>query len=453
MDWSKIPKKELEDIDWAQMSFLEVREYINDKKVSERHSDLITLQMAKFAIINGNPLKAKFLLRRINDMNTKLWPVKIRYLALIDFILENYESSYKLYNSSELNAPLQYPQICQMKLLSSIAINRTEDLESEVTKCSDRTFKSAPLNHTWTSFMVDLALNDQDILNGNHLGELNTVLSNDDSTEMWLKMGIYLGLEKQLMPQLSLLPLERFKSDETKELLAFLYYRVSNYDIALKLIADITSPNAENIRGNIYLKDKQYDLALNHFKLALGKKSNSFNALERAIPLSWIVENYKEGLNLLELKVADEMDFGSRLALSAAFKLQLDRYQDADKDIIRATDFYKGIPPKELSIIATYSALMNYQLDELEMHSDRACRKMYDGISCWLKTQVLTWDNIANRIAQDKSTYPDSTLTIESLTDTSKTVQPIDEYLIIDQEEIIRLDQEIAKHKKVFIWP
>ena len=39
---------------------------------------------------------------------------------------------------------------------------------------------------------------------------------------------------------------------------------------------------------------------MQHFKLALAKKEDSQNAIERALPLSWILGQWRDGLDLLQ---------------------------------------------------------------------------------------------------------------------------------------------------------
>ena len=73
---------------------------------------------------------------------------------------------------------------------------------------------------------------------------------------------------------------------------------------AFEYIEGLSSPNSENIRGNLFLAQKKYELAYAQFKLALKRKVNSQNSLERIIPISWMLKQWKDGLEYIDkLKV------------------------------------------------------------------------------------------------------------------------------------------------------
>jgi hypothetical protein len=77
--------------------------------------------------------------------------------------------------------------------------------------------------------------------------------------------------------------------------ISFIYSRLHDNKKALSFIDDIDSPNAENIKGNIRLRNKEYELAFGHFKLALNKKEDvKLHELEGLEKIKYMSESDRE---------------------------------------------------------------------------------------------------------------------------------------------------------------
>lgn len=454
INWFKIKDKDIDITDWSLLSEDEIQNLYQELDSKQRMSDLETLKLAKFALVNGDPYRAKFLLRRISKRGTKILRIKTRYLALIHFLIDDIETSYKYYHTPGLGTSSSYKEICQMKIFTEIAVGDTDDIEIEFDLCHEQIKRYSKTNQIWTDAMMRLALGDKSITTGRSISILTDILNDESAMRMWLKMGIYLGYEHKLVEQIKTFPMKLFKSKEVRELLAFVYYRTGNMERALKLVEDIDTPNASNIKGNVYLTNKKYEVAFGHFKLALQKKQNSLNALERSLPLAWLLRQWSAGLEFLQLNVTNhDTDIATKgkFLLTSAFKLQQQKNKSAAKNIDYIDQLYHYIPPKEISVIATYSALVNEQIVELSAHADRACGKMLNGISCWIKAQSLIWDDFSKRIKQKKPTFKDDLISIDWLMNPEKLL-PIEEEIYLEQDEIERLDEEISSGRDIGFW-
>jgi tetratricopeptide (TPR) repeat protein len=130
-----------------------------------------------------------------------------------------------------------------------------------------------------------------------------------------MKLALFLNREDVIIRYIANLPSSAYNSKGVRELIGFAYYRLGKTEKALEFIEDIESPNADNIRGTANLLKKKYELAFGHFKLALQKKGNSANALERGIPLAYTLGLWDEGINMLRRVVDTGLDERKKIAL------------------------------------------------------------------------------------------------------------------------------------------
>lgn len=443
----------LEDDEYNDSASLEAE--LQNESYS-RGTDIDSLLKAKFKIVNGDLKFAKFYLNRIDDRKSKLTTIKKRYLATISFIEGDFKKSISYLSDKRFNENSMYPNVCLLKLINYMAINDIESLRKEKQSCMFYTEKSSKNDQFWLDTMIKLKLNDLDGVKKNMLTDVNNTLSDDEMSRLWLKTGLYLNKQKNLLNILSALPENSYQSKRLREIVAFMYLRsgsASDKQKALAFIDDIDSANAENIKGSINLQNKEYELAFGHFRLALQKKQDSTNSLERAIPLSWLLNQWKDGLLMLDNSTNKSLDPRNKKAIKIAFLIREKNFQEAQKELTLLKIAFQNSPPFEVDIMDSYVSLVigekDKQIDKrkIEESTEKACRS-FDGISCWIATEFLQWENLGKTVKRDDEIFSDKEMTIDSLKE-KKVITPIVETNTVDQSDIEELDGQSIELMKV----
>ena len=414
------------------------------KEGNNRRIDVYNLQKAKFKLINGDLKTARFLLGRISDKNAPLLPVKLRYLATIDFIEGKYADSLSRLKSPVLQTSSFYKQVCLLKLINFMALNDVSGVKAESTGCMVQTDEYSRNDQFWLDTMVKLKTRDQIGLKRNMLLDLQGTLSSDEMSRIWMKSGLYLNREDDLLFMLGVLPESSYQSKRLREIVGFLYLRKGIYDKALSFVDDIDSANSENIKGTYNLFRREFELAFGHFKLALQKKQDSANALERAIPLAWILRQWDDGLQMVRSSANRSVDQRNRKAIEIAFMIRQKKFEEAWRQLNLLRLDFKNNPPFEVKVMETYVQLIlsggHKKIDrrKIEDSAEDAC-KSYDAYNCWIALQFIQWENLGKTITRDEFIYTDKSLTIDSLKE-KVVISPLKETVSVDQSDIEELD-------------
>ena len=412
-----------------------------------RGSDLDNLLHAKFKLINGDLRFAKFYLNRIDDKKSRVYPIKKRYLALIAFIEDHFQESIDHLSDKRFYENSIFRQICLLKLINFMAINDSESLRKDKESCSFITMNMSQNDQYWLDTMVKLKLKNAAGVKKNLMTNVQKTISDDEMAKLWLKTGLYLNKEEDLLKLISLLPESSYQSKRLREIVAFMYLRSNSAEDkqkALAFVDDIDSANAENIKGNINLQNKEYELAFGHFRLALQKKQDSSNSLERAIPLAWMLNQWNDGLVMLESNFNKALDPRNVRALRVAFLIREKKFIEAQKELILLRSDFKNQPPYEVDVMDSYVGLMmassekKFDKRKIEDITEKACRS-FDGINCWISLQFIEWENLGKTIKRDDDIFSDKTMSIDSLKD-KKEIVPLKESILVDQKDIEELD-------------
>ncbi|MCR9205893.1 MAG: hypothetical protein NXH75_15020, partial [Halobacteriovoraceae bacterium] len=359
------------DKDWSYYTRREMDSYNIQRQYEQKNSAIFALQQAKRGIINGDLALAKFFLNKISDRRSTLVPVKKRYLSIIKFIEGKYRESYDLVKGSDFNSYSQYREICLLRIINLIALDDPQALKSEVAGCQNLTIEYSNTEQFWLNQMARIKENNQALLKGNLIENLRNVLNSTEFTEIWMKMALFLNKEDVILKYVGQLPSSAFRSKIIRELIGFAHYRAGNIKQALEFIEDIESPNADNIRGNINLEQKKYELAFGHFKLALKKKQNSQNALERGIPLSYILGQWDEGISMLKRLVGVNLNLKRKSTLETLFHIRKKDFKKARSNLLYLEQKYTRNFPREVNLMDSYISLMEGDNQRLELASGR----------------------------------------------------------------------------------
>ncbi|MBI2520322.1 MAG: hypothetical protein HYV97_07885 [Bdellovibrio sp.] len=431
-------QQSFEGQDWSGLSLPEVEERIQQIELSARKQDFLNLLEAKNYLINGQVKRAQFFLEKWRPKGMGIQMVRNRYLALTYFIQDRFSDMNEILDNKFFSNVAYYPQICMLKFMGALVAKDQQKMKEEFFTCGPQTFRYSDTEHMWPSSLYKFASGDVFALRGRDLSNFARDLDDNNIIRIWLKLGLYTNRERYLEPYLQELPGEAFQSHKTRELIGLIYFRLSEDKKALEFVEDLSGPNAENIKGNIEMAKGHYELAFGHFKLALLKKENSKNAIERALPLAWILAQYKDGLSLLSRILDQETDIRKKVLLNTAFQVRLNNFQRSHQQMRSLKMLFQGELPKEASIMGSYIALMNEDIKLAYQNASNACRKN-DGLNCWFLFQSIIWDDLSKTMKRDEQTFSDTEVTLALLKDKA-TEGPLQETLLIDQKDIEELD-------------
>lgn len=407
--------------------------------------DLTLLKLAKFYLVNGELENAKLFLGKMEN-SVELKEIKSRYLATIAFIEGDYKTSDKILRSHDFDGPTANSQVCMLKILNSLALENLKQLDNDFKTCKELTFNYSKNQHLWLEYVVNSKLSKKNPFTTDSPDTLRWIFQDVELTRIWLKKNIFFNTEKKSIEYLPVMPASTFRRKDIRELIGLSYFRMGDKENALKFVEDLETPSSENIKGNIELSDKKYELAFGHFQLALKNKENSKNALERLIPLSWILEKWQDGLKFLKKEISPNTDQSKKQALETAFLIQEQRFIEAQENLRVLNARYRGSVPKEVLRMDTYVSLILSQTKELKNNSSLACKK-FDGINCWIFLQMFLWDDLGLILQNDESTTTDPTLTLDYLK-SEQTIEPLVENELIDQVLVEELDSAMVKIKE-----
>ncbi len=422
--------------DWSYYGKEEVERYQIQQEYKVKSQDIFSLQQAKTAIINGDLELAYFFLSKVNSRRSDLKLVKNRYLSFIKFIEGDYKESYNLISSNQYNINQFYQQICLMRIINLVALDDLKLFKDEMAACQNATLDYSPNNHFWLKQISNIKEKNRDLLKGNLILKLRETLADNNYIKIWMKLALFINREDVIISKLASFPAESYKDKEIRELVGFAYYRLGNVEKATEFIEDIETPNADNIRGNINLSQNKLELAFGHFKLALKKKQNSQNALERGIPLSYLLGQWDEGLMMLERSVTGE-DEKKKIALQTVLNIRKEDIETSRKLISVLEYKFNNQIPYEVILMDTYVSLKEGNQERLSASAANGCDKD-EGLHCWLYMKLLDWENIGKTMTREEPTLTGE-FNLDDLKGQGEII-PLDDNIMIDQKDIEELD-------------
>jgi hypothetical protein len=419
-----------------ELSYNDVDEFLQNESLKEKETSLFLLKLTKRYILNGRLELAQYFLDKV-DKKTKLMPVLNRYQSIIYFLRGDYFKSVKV--MERIPDTLAHKrENCILMTMQYLVLDREEKLKTTLKNCISMTETNQENDFFWPELFSKLKLKDPAVLNGKSINSFRYSLNDNEFIRIWMKSAIYLNKEEIVIKLLKYLPKRAYSSPSIRELIGLIYYRTGSMEKSYSFVEDLNTPNAENIKGNINLQEKKYELAFGHFKLALNKKNNSLNALERVIPLAWILGLWDEGLSFIKyidygvLKV-EEVD-----ALRLAFNIRKGDLRRSTKLMNLMQERFGEQTPLKIDLMSSYLSLLNFNQDMAHEFSHRACKK-FDAINCFIKNSLLTWENFGKTINRDELVFSSVETTLEDLK-SKKEIRPILEELKIDPSDIDELD-------------
>ena len=415
---------------------------LNKLLFSELAEETEELKKVKFYLLNGETRMARVYLKKIMYSQSKLKPVIHRYLGIISFIEGKYQKSFEYLDLPVLRDIPHYAKVCPLQVLNQVILGKTTTLKSRWEKCKgENALQFESWNILWLDTLVQMKLTPYPGVTRQPFIAIKLRAMENSELKVFLKLSIYLNQESLILEQLQELSVDQLADTEVRELVGQIYFRTGALAKSYKYIEDLKSPNAENIKGNLYVLRNKYEIAYAQFKLALEQKQNSQNAMERLIPLAWLLGDWKDGAMYAERVVASPNTQINKLTLVAAFNLQKGDYEKAHNvlNVIAGTTQLSNT--LEVGQLRSFVSLMQNDPTAVKRHALAAC-KQFDFTNCWTLLQMDQWDTFPLLLRRSGEIPEKREWEKLSQNDIN---EPLNETVFVNQIDIEELDDRLIQ--------
>jgi len=397
------------------------------------------LKKIKYFLLNGELRMASIYMMKIAHSNNKFKPIIYRYLSYIHFIDGNYSMAEAYLNSFELLKYPHFSKICVLNTLNKIVLNQLNKLEEHWLRCKTENYKGLNLSASkWLETLIELKLRPRIGMTQIPFKKVNFSQLSNTELRTLLKMAMYLNQEKLILDELDRFEVEQLKDIEVRELLGQILFRSGLFAKAYEYIEDLKTPNAESMKGNLYILREKYELAYAQFKLALDKKINSVNAMDRLLPLAWILKDWQYGGELSQSTIVPPNKFIEKLTLLAAFHLQAGDLKKSLNVIEKIYEKSKKGEALDVTQMATFLGLMLSNSKMMLKNAEISCHHL-DVNNCWLLLQSHHWENLSMLVKKEGEIKHKNIIDELKEKDISN---PIEEKIYINQKDIEELDEK-----------
>jgi hypothetical protein len=410
--------------------------------ISDINQENNDLKKVKYYLINGEINLAKVYLSQLIYRQSKLRPIIYRYLAILHFMTSDFHKTYEYLNQPELKNIPHFAKICTLKVLSEIVLNKKTELKSDWDRCQmENSAHFVEKNLIWIETLVQLRLKPQAGITKIPFKQFKLASLDNDELKIFLKLALYLNQESLVIDQLSELTIDQLKDSEIRELAGQIFFRKGQLAKSYRFIEDLKSPNSENIKGNLYLLRQKYEIAYAQFKLALEQKQNSQNAVERLLPLAWLLGDWEGGSKYAEKLIAPPKTQINKLTLSAAFLVQAGHYENANLMLKSIAERSQRGGELDITQLLSFTGLMLNRTEIVRKQAALSCEQ-YDLINCWVLFQLGQWDTFPLTIRREEK-LPEKrdweTLIKEEIH------QPLKETVYVNQIDIEEMDDKLIQ--------
>lgn len=400
------------------------------------------LQNVKYWLINGEVGKAQARLIKLAYANSKLRPIIYRYLAILYFIEGSFEKAWDILDRPELSTFPQYGRICLLKVLTEIVLSKTHLIGKDWERCRVENPKSMQASQLpWIEMLIEMKTNPYPGLTKTPFENKKLASFTVPELKIFLKLAMYLNQEALVAPEIPYMEFEQLQDPEVRELAGHILFRTGAFAKSYKFISDLTTPNAENMKGNLYVLRQKYELAYSQFKLALEQKQNSQNAMERLLPLAWILGDWDNGAKYAERVMASPQTQVNKLTLLAAFQLQKGDFEETIKTLDAVSERSRRGTHVDATQLYSFAGLMLNKPDLAAKNASLSCGQ-YDLVNCWILFQLTQWESFPVTIRRE------GPLTVkkswEALTQEEVT-RPLIETVYVNQLDIEELDDQFIQ--------
>lgn len=415
---------------------------LNRVLFSELDTQNQELKKVKYYLINGETRLASVYLFKLSYTQTKLRPIIFRYLAILSFIQSDFHKTHQYLSLPELQNIPHFGKICVLKVLTEIVLDKRRDIETNWERCqTENPGNFRDRNLIWLETLVQLKIKPSKGITKIPFKDFRIAALDNEEAKVLMKLALYLNQEKLIIDQIPELEVQQLQDPEIRELAGQALFRTGALAKSYKYISDLKSPNAENIKGNLYLLRKKYEVAYAQFKLALEQKFNSQNAMERLLPLAWLLGDWEGGSKYSEQVLATPETIFQKMTLMAAFYMQKGDYERSNKILDQIALRSRRGTDLEVTQLASFTGLMQNKTDATRKSAKSSCEQ-YDLVNCWMLFQLSQWDSFPLTIRREDKIVEKKEW--EKLV-SDEIKQPIKETVFVNQLDIEELDDKLIQ--------
>jgi hypothetical protein len=417
-------------------------EEMNRVLFSELDTQNQELKRVKYYLMNGEIRLASVFLHKLSYTQTKLRPIIYRYLAILAFIQGDFHKTYTFLQLRDLQNTPHYGKICVLKVLTEIVLDKRREIADHWDRCqTENPNNFRQRNLIWLETLVQLKIHPKKGITQVPFKDFRIAALDNEEAKVMMKLALYLNQESLITEQIPELQVQQLQDPEIRELAGQALFRTGALAKSYKYISDLKSPNSENIKGNLYLLRKKFEIAYAQFKLALEQKQNSQNAMERLLPLAWLLGDWEGGSKYSEQVIATPETIFNKMTLMAAFFMQKGDYEKSNQVLNAIAQQSRRGAHLEVTQLASFTALMQNKPDVSRKNAQMSCEQ-YDLMNCWVAFQFGQWDAFPLTIRREDK--------IEEKKEWEKLVsdeikQPIKETAFVNQLDIEELDDKLIQ--------
>lgn len=426
---------------------LELKDSNRQKTSVKEYKSIELLQSAKFLMINGELDKAKILLKEATLSTDFSKKIQLRYLAMIHFIEGNYQLAESIYSRSDMQEYIGKSRYCSLHVVTLLILNKKNEAKAKYKTCRELILSKSKSDLLWLDTLVNLKVSPQEVDTKKIFQNIFVENLSGEDLRIYLKLALYLNRQNLIIPRFQYFSSDTLADPLYRELIGMNYYRNLDLVKAYKVLESSNDPNAEVFKGNILLLQKRFEAAYAQYKLALIKKDNSTNALERLIPLAWQLEQWSEGTQFLKKFKFSKDEQLYKLTLESVFFTMQDKLDLVANSLKEINSFTKSGDPIEVTQLKAFNAFRQNNFTETEFNAYRSCLRK-DALHCWFLYSLVNWDD-ATSVFQQKREVHERNLASYSEYFESVEKNPLTEEVFVNQKDIEELDNDLIELLKL----
>lgn len=427
------------ELDWSIYNDVEIEELLSKLSVEADEDVISEIQVAKLSLLNGEIDGAISLLSELLEKYPKssFKLLTKRYLAISFFIIGDYDRTFNILSDPGFEETNNYRQICILKIASNLATNNLESLKISIDKCKRLNQDLSNNDYIWLDYMmIKLENKFNKIVFKDKINKIGRFEDNE-YIRSWLKFSLLFNHTDLVTENLEKMPEMAFQNEILRTLLAINIYRSGNTKLSKDFIEDLNNSNAAYLKSLLSILDSEYKTAYAHLKASLKRRPYSIMANQLMTALAYQTKNYEDARLALTMLIPTKNLTREKKLIKTALLVQEENFNRAAYEIERVFHEYNKKMPFEGTILQNYIFFRVQNKEWIKTSADSCLN--FDGVSCWLHAQSITWDEYDKKIEELEAKPFKVTQFIDEITE-QKISNRLDEKVFISQKDITELD-------------